>query len=141
MKEEAMAAELMLEVRDVMTYPAISEDEDASAAIISKDMKLSRIGCVVITKEDKPVGIITDRDIVVKVIMEDRNPGEVKAKEIMSSPLVTIEADASLKGACKLLAEKGIRRLPVTEGDELVGVVSVRNILTGEPEHIRKYLF
>ena len=135
-----MAAELILEVRDVMTYPAITEDEDASAAIISKDMKLSRIGSVVITKEDKPVGIITDHDIVVKVIMEDRNPDEVKAKEIMSSPLVTIEADASLKGACKLLVEKGIRRLPVTVGDELVGIVSVRNILTGEPEHIRKYL-
>lgn len=136
-----MAAELILEVRDVMTYPAITEDEDASAAIISKDMKLSRIGSVVITKEDKPVGIITDHDIVVKVIMEDRNPDEVKAKEIMSSPLVTIEADASLKGACKLLTEKGIRRLPVTVDDELVGIVSVRNILTGEPEHIRKYLF
>ncbi len=136
-----MAAELLLEVRDVMTYPAITEDEDASVAIISKDMKLSRIGSVVITKEDKPVGIITDHDIVVKVIMKDRNPSKVKAEEIMSSPLVTIEADASLMGACKLLAEKGIRRLPVTEDDALVGIVSVRNILTREPEHVRKYLF
>ena len=135
-----MAAGL-LEVRDVMTYPAITEDEDASVAKISKDMKMSGIGSLVITKEDKPVGIVTDRDIVIKVMMKGRNPGEVKAKEIMSSPLMTIGAYTSLSGACKLIVEKGIRRLLVIDDGELVGIVSLRNILTGEPLHIRKYLF
>lgn len=136
-----MAAGFTLEVRDVMTYPAITEDEDASVAKISKDMKLSGIGSVIITKEDKPVGIVTDRDIVIKVIMKDRKPNKVKVKEIMSSPLMTIESDASLRSACKLLVEKGIRRLPVIEEGELVGIISLRNIVTGEPLHVRKYLF
>jgi len=136
-----MAMEFGLEVGDVMTYPAITEDEDTSVVKISKGMKMSGIGSVVITKEDKPVGIVTDRDIVTKVIMKDRNPGKLKVKEIMSSPLMTIESDASLEGACKLLLEKGIRRLLVIEDGELVGVVSLRNIVTGEPMHVRKYLF
>nr|QNO51188.1 inosine-5'-monophosphate dehydrogenase [Methanosarcinales archaeon ANME-1 ERB6] len=136
-----MAREFGLEVRDVMTYPAITEDEDASVAKISKDMKMSEIGSLVITKEDKPVGIVTDRDIVIKVMMKGRNPGKLKVKEIMSSPLVTIEADTSLRGACKLLLEKGIRRLLVIEDGELVGIVSLRNIVTREPMHVRKYLF
>jgi len=136
-----MAREFGLEVRDVMTYPAITEDEDASVAKISKDMKMSEIGSLVITKEDKPVGIVTDRDIVIKVMMKGRNPGKVKVKEIMSSPLVTIEADTSLRGACKLLLEKGIRRLLVIEDGEPVGIVSLRNIVTREPMHVRKYLF
>ncbi len=131
----------LLEVRDIMTYPAITEDEDVSVAKISKDMKMSGIGSVVITKEDKPVGIITDRDVVIKVIMRNRNSDGVKAKEIMSSPLMTIEADASLGRACKLLLEKGIRRLLVIDDGELVGIVSLRNIVTGEPLHVRKYLF
>jgi len=135
-----MAAGL-LEVKDVMTYPAITEDEDASVAEIAKCMKMSGMGSVVITKEDKHVGIVTDRDIVTKVIMKDRNPGEVKAKEIMSSPLMTIESDASLGRAGKVLIEKGIRRLPVIENGELVGIVSLRNIVTREPLHVRKYLF
>lgn len=135
-----MAAGL-LEVRDIMTYPAITEDEDASVAEIAKCMKMSGIGSVVIAREDKHVGIITDRDIVIKVIMKGRNPGKVKGKEIMSSPLVTIKADASLGRACKLLLEKGIRRLLVIDDGELVGVVSLRNIVTGEPLHVRKYLF
>ncbi|MCK4476049.1 MAG: CBS domain-containing protein [Methanophagales archaeon] len=131
----------LLEVGDIMTYPAITEDEDVSVAKISKDMKMSGIGSVVITKEDKPVGIITDRDVVIKVIMRNRNSDGVKAKEIMSSPLMTIEADASLGRACKLLLEKGIRRLLVIDDGELVGIVSLRNIVTGEPLHVRKYLF
>ena len=130
-----------MEVKDVMAYPAITEDEDAAVAKISKGMKMSGIGSVVITKDDEPVGIVTDRDIVTKVIMTDRNPDEVKAKEIMSFPLITIEADASLIGACKLLLEKGIRRLLVVENGELVGVVSLKNIVTGEPQHVTKYLF
>jgi CBS domain-containing protein len=136
-----MAAELMLEVRDVMTYPAITEEGDASVAKILKIMKMSGIGSVIITEEDKPVGIVTDRDIVMKVIMKDRDPSKLKVKEVMSSPLMTIAADASLRRACKLLVEKGIRRLLVIDDEELVGVVSLRNILTGEPQHVRKYLF
>ena len=135
-----MEAEL-LEVRDIMTYPAITEDEDVSVAEIVKEMKMSGISCVVITKGDNPVGIVTDRDVVTKVIMKGRDPGEVKAKEIMSSPLMTIESDASLGSAGKVLIEKGIRRLPVIENGELVGIVSLRNIVTREPLHVRKYLF
>lgn len=135
-----MEAEL-LEVRDVMTYPAITEDEDVSVAEIVKCMKMSGISCEVITKGDNPVGIVTDRDVVTKVIMKGRNPGEVKAKEIMSSPLMTIESDASLGRAGKVLIEKGIRRLPVIDNGELVGIVSLRNIVTREPLHVRKYLF
>ncbi len=136
-----MAREFGLEVGDVMTYPAITEDEEASVAEISKCMKMSGIGSVVITKEDKPIGIVTDRDIVIKVMMKNRNPSKVKVKEIMSSPLVTIESDVSLRSACKLLLEKGIRRLLVSDDGELVGIVSLRNIVTREPLHVRKYLF
>ena len=131
----------LLEVKDVMTYPAITEDEDVSIAAISKCMKRSGIGSVVITKEGNPVGVVTDRDIVIKVIMKNINPDTVKAKEIMASPLVTIEVDASIMGACKVLIEKGIRRLLVIDDGELVGIVSLRNILTGEPLHVRRYLF
>jgi CBS domain-containing protein len=54
---------------------------------------------------------------------------------------VTIEVDASIMGACKVLIEKGIRRLLVIDDGELVGIVSLRNILTGEPLHVRRYLF
>ncbi len=130
-----------MKVKEIMSYPAITEDENASVAKIMKHMELSRIGAVVITEGSKPVGITVDHDIAAKVMVKDRDPGEMKAKEIMSSPLITVEADASVEEACGLMATKGLRRLPAIENGELVGIISIRNVLTGEPVHVKKYLF
>ena len=129
----------MLEVGDVMTPNVITEDEEAPVTKLSKEMELGNIGSIVITRAGKPVGIVTDRDIALKVCALKRNPAQVKAREIMSSPLLTIERDTSLERACELIAEKGVRRLPVTDGEELVGIVSVRNILTRSPTYVHKF--
>ena len=129
----------ILEVGDVMTPKVLTEDVDTPVTKLSMDMEVSEIGSVVITKEGKPIGIVTDRDIAIKVIMNDRKASEVRAKEIMSSPLVTTEPDTLLEKACELLAEKGIRRLPVMDGDKLVGIISIRNILTRNPACVTKF--
>ncbi|MEA3487955.1 MAG: CBS domain-containing protein [Euryarchaeota archaeon] len=130
-----------MNVKEIMSFPAITEDEDASVGVILKHMQLSRICGVVITKEGKPEGIVVDYDIAEKVMMKDKNPDEIKAKEIMSSPLITIDADASVEEACGLLAREGIRRVPVIENGKLAGIVSIRNVLIGEPVQVRKYVF
>ncbi len=131
----------MLEVGDIMTPKVITAEEDTPVTQISKDMELSGVGSVVITRDGKPVGIITDRDIALKLTMKmkDRIPREVRAKEIMSSPLITVEPTTSVEKACEILAEKGIRRLPVIDDDKLVGIVSVRNILTRNPACVTKF--
>jgi CBS domain-containing protein len=129
----------MLEVGDVMTPKVITEDEETRITKLSRDMEVADIGSVVITRKGKPVGIVTDRDIALKVIMKDRKASEVKAKEIMSVPLITIESDVPLEKACEFMAEKGIRRLPVIEDDKLVGILSVRNILTRNPMCVSKF--
>ena len=130
-----------MKVKEIMSFPAITEEGEASVAVILKHMANSRIGCVVITKAGKPAGITVDHDIAAKVMMKDRDPDEVKVKEIRSSPLITVKADATVEDACGLLTREGIRRLPVIEDGELVGIVSIRNILTGESVHVRKYSF
>ena len=129
----------MLEVGDVMTPHVITEDEETSVTKLSKDMEVAGIGSVVITRKGKPVGIVTDRDIAIQVIMKDRKASEVKAKEIMSAPLITIESDAPLEKACELMAQEGIRRLPVIEDDKLIGIISVRNILTRSPTSVSRF--
>ena len=133
-----MAVE-MLEVGDVMTPNVITEDEETPVTKLSKEMELGNIGSIVITKAGKPVGIVTDRDIAIKVCALKRNPAEVRAREIMSSPLITIERDAPLERACELLAKNGVRRLPVMDNNELVGIVSVRNILTRSPTYVHSF--
>jgi len=114
-----------MKVKEIMSFPAITENEDSSVAVILKHMELSRIGGVVITKEGKPVGITVNYDIAAKVILKDRIPDEVKVKEIMTSPLITVGSDASVEEACGLMAGKGIRRLPVIEDGERVGIISI----------------
>jgi CBS domain-containing protein len=130
----------MLEVGDVMTPNVVAEDEEVLVTTLSREMEIAGIGSVVITRGGKPVGIVTDRDIAIKVMMKDKKGSEVKAKEIMSSPLITIKPELSLEKACAILAEKGVRQLPVVDDDEeLVGIVSIRNVLTRNPMCVQKF--
>ncbi|MDI6811777.1 MAG: CBS domain-containing protein [archaeon] len=128
-----------MKVREIMSRPIITEDEDASVMEVAMDMAKLGIGSVVITSEGKPAGIITERDIALKVLLENKRANEVKAKEIMSSPLVTIEPEASIGEASALAARKRIKRLPVVENGVLVGIVSVRNLLTLKPEYVKRF--
>jgi CBS domain-containing protein len=130
-----------MKVRDIMTRPIIAEDEDTLVTKIAEDMEELGIGSVVITSEGKPAGIITERDIALKVLLKDRKANEVKAKEIMVFPLVTIEPEASVDEACKLAAKKRIKRLPVVENEMLIGIVSIRDLLTRKPEYVREFYF
>jgi CBS domain-containing protein len=137
-ERKKMATE-MLEVGDVMTPKVLTEDENAPLTVISRDMEVSGVGSIVITREGIPVGIVTDRDIALKITAKDRKASEIKAKEIMSSPLITIEPDVPLERACELLAEKGIRQLPVMDEGTLRGIISVRNVLTRNPACVNKF--
>ncbi len=128
-----------MKVRDIMSSPIITEDEDTAVIKIAKDMEDLGIGSVVITSEGKPAGIITERDIALKVLLKNKMGSEVKAKEVMSSPLVTIEPEAPVDEACELASKKRIKRLPVVKNGVLVGIVSVRNILTMQPECIKSF--
>ncbi len=127
-----------MKVRDIMSTPIITEDEETPVREVVKDMAELGIGSVVITSGGNPAGIITERDVALKIILKDRRAGEVKAKEIMSSPLITIDPERSLSDACELLAKKQIKRLPVVENGILVGIVSLRNVLSHEPECARR---
>ena len=130
-----------MKVKEMMSRPIITEDEDAIVTKIAEDMDELGVGSVVITSEGKPAGIITERDIALKVLLKDRRASEVKAKEIMAFPLVTIEAETSVDEACKLAARKRIKRLPVVENGMLVGIVSIRDLLTRKPEYVREFYF
>jgi CBS domain-containing protein len=126
-------------VREIMSRPIITEDEDALVTGIVKNMAELGIGSVVITSKGKPTGIITERDIALKVLLKNKRASEVKAKEIMASPLITIEPDTSVDEASALASEKHIKRLPVVENVVLIGIVSVRNILTLKPEYVKRF--
>jgi len=130
-----------MNVKDIMSRPIIVEDEETLVTKIAEDMEELGIGSVVVTKEGVHTGIITERDIALKVLLKNKRASEVKAREIMTSPLTTIEPEASVEEACKLAARKRIKRLPVVENGVLVGIVSIRDLLTRKPEYVREFYF
>lgn len=104
-------------------------DQKASVQAAAKRMTSQKIGSLLVEKQKQVVGIVTERDIVRKVVAKGANLTKVTVERIMSKPLLTIEATRSLHDAQDLMAEKGIRHLGVTRGGNLVGLISVRDLL------------
>ncbi len=115
--------------RDIMTPSAECIGENDSILDAAKMMSKSDIGAMPICGEDNRLkGVITDRDIVVKVIAEGRDPSATKAGELGQGKPVTIGADDSIGLAIKTMADKRVRRLPVIDGHDLIGIVSIGDI-------------
>ncbi|KYH39609.1 MAG: hypothetical protein AYL33_007820 [Candidatus Bathyarchaeota archaeon B63] len=124
-------------VRDVMSSPVVTAAEDSPLNEVAKLMKKHNIGCVIVSGNDgKPVGIITERDIVERVVAENIKPGEIKAKEIMSTPLVKIDSEKTISDAAREMSRLNIRRLAVMYKGDLAGIISSKDILAVTPELI-----
>ena len=124
-------------VKDVMSSPVVTTDEEAPSNHVANLMQENDLGCVIVTnKAGKPIGIITERDLVLRVLAKNLTPASVTAKEIMTTPLVTIEPEATINDAARRMSRLDIRRLGVLYKDNLVGIISSKDILNVMPELI-----
>ncbi len=104
-------------------------DGDESVANAAKMMKDKKVGSLIV-KDKNTNGIITERDILYKITAEGKDAKKVKVKDIMSKPLITIDANASVKDAIALMSKHNIRRVVVVENNQIIGVVTQR-VITG----------
>jgi signal-transduction protein with cAMP-binding, CBS, and nucleotidyltransferase domain len=104
-------------------------DQGATAKDAAKRMATQKVGSLLVEKQKKIIGIVTERDLVRKVVAKSGNAAKVKVERIMSKPLLTIESTRSIHDAQDMMADKRIRHLGVTLGGQLVGLVSVRDLL------------
>jgi CBS domain-containing protein len=118
-----------LAVSDVMSRRLITADVSETADRLGKLMTEAKMGSIIITKETHPVGIVTERDLVAKVISEGLLPASVKASDLMSTPLITISPEKSVELASREMARRRIRRLPVVQGKKLIGLLSDSDLL------------
>ncbi len=124
-------------VKDIMSSPVVTIEEDAPTNHVAKLMDENDLGSIIVTnKEGKPLGIITERDLVVRVLAKNVKPDSVEAKKIMTSPLVTIEPEATISEAARRMSRLNLRRLGVVYKGELVGLISSKDILGVTPELI-----
>ena len=125
-----------MNVREVMTTNPRCVSPNDSIQIAARIMKEEDTGVVPIVDNGRPVGVITDRDIVVRAVA-DGSQANKPVREIASSDLVCATPEMSTKEATKIMSERQIRRLPVVEGDRLVGIVSLGDIAVKEGKDSR----
>ncbi|MCL2642511.1 MAG: CBS domain-containing protein [Candidatus Bathyarchaeota archaeon] len=122
-------------VKDVMSSPVVTVDESETTNNIATTMDKGGLGAViVINKEGKPSGIITERDLVVRVIAKNKKPDELRAEEIMTTPLLTIDPEATISDTARRMTRLNIRRLGVFYKGNLIGIVSNKDLLGVMPE-------
>ncbi|MBT3283987.1 CBS domain-containing protein [Candidatus Bathyarchaeota archaeon] len=123
-------------VRDIMAknIKTVKPDDSVHSAVVK--MNKFGIGSVIVISSGRPIGIITETNVMRRVVEQRMDPATVWAKDIMTSPLVTIDQTAAVEEAAKIMADKNISRLPVTNGSKLVGLISSTDIVRANPTQL-----
>jgi len=123
-----------IKVSDVMTSEVVVVRADEKAKMAAVLMDKHGVGCVIVADSyGRPIGIITERDLISRVMAKGLSAEEVTCREVMSSPLITIEPQAPLTTAISKMARNKIRRLVVLDRGKLVGVITERDVLRVAP--------
>jgi len=107
--------------------PTISPSDSVSLAV--NEMVKNNIGAIIVVMDSKPVGILTERDVLGKVVLPLKDMNQTLVKDVMSEPIILIEAGRSIKEALDLMHKHSIRRLAVTKDGALVGLITERRLL------------
>ncbi|NWG11655.1 CBS domain-containing protein [Candidatus Bathyarchaeota archaeon] len=128
---------MSLKVEDVMIREVITIDENSSVKEAAEVMNKFEIGCLIAIRKGKAMGIITERDLLKRVVADVKDTTKTKVKDIMTSPLVVVEPAMELEEAVKLMFQMKIKKLPVVDGKRLVGLVSLTDIARFQPQMIK----
>ncbi|MBD3202943.1 CBS domain-containing protein [Candidatus Woesearchaeota archaeon] len=123
-----------LKVIDAMTQEIISVDPDTSVKRCAEIMKKHHVGSVIVKENNNLLGIISEQDLVYKVIAKDKDTNEILAKDIMTDEPVTISPGKDIYDALVRMRDKNVRRLPVLDNGELIGFLTSKDVLKIEPQ-------
>ncbi len=121
----------MVFVRDVMTRRVIVAEPDLSVLEAAKKMAAKKIGGLVVVDFGRPIGLVTERDILWKVTAKERSPKKLTVREVMTAPVVTVSPLATLRAAARIMVDHNVRRLVVTRLDEVEGILTARDLTEG----------
>ena len=122
-----------ISIRDAMTTKPIVASPKDSIKYCAQKMKENNVGSIIILDQNIPVGIISEKDIVERVVAKGIDPTKVMAKSIMVKNLITISPDKDLYEAMEIMAKKEIRKLPVVENKKFMGLITSKDVLKIEP--------
>lgn len=124
----------VVSVTDAMAKKVLIASPNTTVAKAAKMMAERGVGSIIIVKGKKPVGILTERDLLMKVVSVDLIPSRVHVGKIMSKPIISIGPNAEITEAARVMAKNNVRRLPVVEHGKLVGIVTASDITAISPQ-------
>ena len=127
---DAIHFETRVPVREVMQSHPTTIDVGETVARAAQIMCRDEVGSCIVLQNNLPTGIVTEEDINCKVVAKDIKPSSIHVSEIMSTPLITIGSDKLVGDAAAMMVKHRVRRLPVVENQMVIGIVTVRDILT-----------
>jgi CBS domain-containing protein len=122
-----------LNVGHIMNRSVVSIDSDASVKDAASKMAQHRIGCLIVTEKGKPVGMITETDMLSRVLALAKNPESTTIKTVMSKPLICGSPDMDFIEATKLMVNRAIKKLPITHREQLVGILTITDAIAVHP--------
>mgnify|MGYP001083722755 CR=1 FL=1 len=124
----------MLKVEDIMVEEVITVEVDAPVTRAVKLMNKHEIGCLIVTKSRKPIGILTERDLLKRVLAESRDPKKTRVGEIMSAPLMFVDPHMDVEDVVKFMLKMEIKKLPIVKKGKLVGLVTLTDLVRFQPQ-------
>ncbi len=128
-------------VDELARTDSIAATRQAPIAQVSALMRDENVGSVVIVDDDEPVGIVTDRDVTIEVTAEGKDPADVTAEDVMTPDPVVVDGDAGLMELTHIMADNGVRRVPVVDNGKLDGIITlddVDQLLSDERQNLAK---
>ena len=127
-----------MKVADVMTVEVITVDKDKTVQEAANIMSQNRVGAIIVTDGERVVGIMTERDILLKVVAKSIDPKTTKVSDIMTREVILVKPDLELDDAAEIMLEHDIKRLPVIKGSRLVGIVTTVDMIRASPQMIKR---
>src|SRR5438552_18416393 len=128
----------MVFVRDVMTRDVIVIDPDRTVLDAAKRMAAKKIGGLVVVQHGRPIGLITDRDILWQVTSKGKNPAKILVREVMTSPVATVSPLTTLRAAARVMLDKKTRGIVVTRRYNVEGIITARDLTRGRLEPLAR---
>jgi malate dehydrogenase (oxaloacetate-decarboxylating) len=129
---------MVLYAKDIVEKDFLSLSANATILEGAKAMKNSKHGFAIIGTPANPEGIVTEWDIVSKIVAEGRDPAKVTLGDVMSTELLSVEAGAGLSSVSQIMTERGVRRLLVKEGNQVIGFITSKTMLARMNEYVDK---
>lgn len=125
-------------IKDVMKTDVKTIDKDATIQKAAQLMNKYRVGCLIVVKDDRLMGIITEDDILRKVVSKAKDPSKISVKKCMTKEVIMVSPSDDIETAIEIMLKKRIKKLPVVSGNKLIGIVTSTDICMAEPKLMKR---